>query len=341
MTRAWQGLRVEHPGWPPARVVTSRPELFAVEPRVDGSGTLIFVLRNASDVLLPACYRTCVLVASHARPARMLQIWIERDPCGAASSCRSLYFSSQFACEVGSEWARIFERFDGWLSWGMGKSIAFLGGARSPDVRASPPLPGKASNGISKRSSFAKGVDNGGEAATEPLMKTPEWQARVAPIDGGRRKASGGASFLPASRQSTRLAGRHEYHVAWLAVQDSGFVHRRCSEADGSDCDSDDASAALQRRFSVLRGASAGDIVASYHRATKRMCGSSERYARRPTFLAFGARASFLQFYGGARSRAGLVSRRARLKDDHYIGAQPKGSNANHESSSFLRPTVL
>lgn len=321
---AWQGARIDRAGWEDsvgmsARV--SRPHLFAELPRVDSSGRLRYALKNASDALLPACYRTCITIRFSMRrqaaaavdrppPPRVQHLWIERDPCGAASSCRSVFFGGQFACSVGSEWESIFKRFDGVLSWGAGRAIAFIGGAAPP---ASEDGTLSYERGTIVHRSLAWSSFNGGEAATEPLMHTPAWAAPVAPL--GHIKASGGASFLPApsseaERRASATLGRHEFHVAWLAVQDSDFVRRRCTAADGDGCVlGHDASAVLRARFSDANATAAAGG----------MCGSGHLYARRPAFLAFGARAAFVQFYGGARSRAGHVSRRANLKDDHYI----------------------
>ena len=214
---------------------------------------------------------------------------------------------------MGSEWARIFERFDGTLSWGAGRAIAFLGGAAPPATEGGSVA---GTRGSPSRGPLAWSSFNGGEAATEPLMHTPAWAAPVVP--SGAPKASGGASLLPPPTSNAGFAfGRHEYHVAWVAVQDSDFARRRCTAADGDGCKlGRDASPALRGRFSKPNVAAGG------------MCGSKHEYARRPAFLAFGARASFVQFYGGARSRAGRVSRRRYTKDDHYIDLDGNADSA-------------
>ena len=47
-------------------------------------------------------------------------------------------------------------------------------------------------------------------------------------------------------------------------------------------------------------------------------------YVRRPAFLAFGAFAFFLQFYGGAGRG---MSNRAKTKEDHYLDIGTFGFN--------------
>ena len=320
--KAWPGVRAELPGWATfprfdnvfANISTSHAALFVEPPAVDRHGTLRFQVQPLSAIV---CYRTCVSLdftwydAAGASGTTRSVLNVHRDPCGAESSCRSVYFEGQLRCEVGTEWASVFSQFDEQLTWGNGRGIAFLGGATTtPTVKFE--------------------AYNGGEASDEPLMHNPSW---LAPVAGGQgRKAFGGMSFLPpaltAHEALSRRAwvGRHEYHVAWLAVQDSGYVHLPCTKdrrlqgwctgKGGSELDSYRAVSkhftnGLMPNGDVSNASLRNMCSSSHHRAI-----STQLYVRRPAFLAFGAFAFFLQFYGGA---GGGMSSRAKSKEDHYV----------------------
>lgn len=313
---AWQGAHVAVPGagrWASSatNITTSHPSLFARAPEVDANGSLTFVLHEASAVWLP-CYSVCVTLRMATGRGRTTSATLRvlRDPCGAASSCRSLYFRSQFDCHVGREWESIFRRFDGRLTWGRGRSIAFLGGATSLAQRA------------------YEADNNGGEAADEMLMNSPAWNGKVA---GGTSVVPDAGTTRTPSRVSddARLAlhsraGRHEWHVAWLAVQDSGLVHRPCKRGlrDRGLCSGrGDAHEGLRAAFSRTLA------PRSEHALLKDMCAGQNRseagqYARRPAFLAFGASAYFVKIYGGAAGE-----KRRASKNDHYVDVGAFGAN--------------
>ena len=192
--RTWQGMAVHMPGWlrspepVSASVATSHPTLFAHPPAIIAGGTLSFLIHNASAAILPPCYVTCIelniwLSTKNDHAQVTLHLHLHRDPCGAESSCRSIFFRSQLKCDVGRQWGTIFRRFDGRVTWGDQRGLAVLGGAtvsQSPPPSASPPR-----------------SDNGGEVADELLMQSPAWSM---PAGTSRLpKARGGSSFVASS----------------------------------------------------------------------------------------------------------------------------------------------
>lgn len=359
----WQGVRAQLRGWATAigyaagigskpsslaaRISTSHDGLFAQLPTLDRAGTLHLALRNSSAPL--GCYRTCVslhiqwTLGRFAGSSRSV-LRLERDPCGAATACRSTYFRGQFSCAVGREWDRVFSRFDEPLTFGAGRAIAFFGSAAT------------------RPNGSAYSTANGGEAADEPLMTTPTWETLTA---AGRRKAAGSVSLLATAvatqeaRPATQAAavpppcplpcmadsspaadaialpagqfprlpappipltkkalkalkgqeslqraltagiGRHEHHVAWLAVADSDFAHRPCKgrlRGGRVRCEGrGDAYDALRRAFTDGRELGGARDAED---ARAEMCGGGgygglpqkpDEYVRRPAFLAFGA----------------------------------------------------
>jgi hypothetical protein len=310
-------MTVRIPAWlqgvagtgPTTTVSTSHANLFSQPPQIDKHGALVFSLHSASDVSLPPCYTVCVTLKLRleAGSAAWLPLRLHRDPCGAATSCRSVYMHSQFNCDTGSMWSELFHQFDGRLTWGAGQSLAILGGAAPSSVS------------LPKRTKRISGF-NGGEVAGELLAGNPEWSEPA----GLERlpKARGGHSFLPpdvpVDAVRCQSCGRHEYHVAWLALMDSGFVHRSCKSpmrqrglctSSGDEDAHDELAAAFGHPVD-------GNETSSSLLAT--MCGAAP-YLRRPAYLAFGASAQFIRIYAGARSRAGRLSQRANRKDDHYV----------------------
>lgn len=186
---------------------------------------------------------------------------------------------------------RLFEQNNGELHWGLGQTIAFIGSAvRPPEI------------GFSK-------FHGGDPSYDEPLKTNPSWDALMP----RGRKLLGSTSFLkPPTSQDERWRqeslGVHEYAVAWLAVQDAGFVHKFCKGmyekqfgCNGTQLASINGDAHDDvRRYFAKHSSQAEDQICSNH-------------VRRPASLAFNAQAYFLQVYAGSSGR------RALRKDDHYI----------------------
>ena len=301
--RLAQWARVQTASADPVQVTvqTSHPHLFRTPPSVEvGDGALLFSLRQTPDVQ-SSCYVTCVSLQltwrlGQARGVTNTTLRIHRDPCGAATSCRSAFFASMFQCTVGTEWAQTFSRFDGKLAWGASRGIAFLGGA----ARA-PALDDRGEKYVCSQKDW-----KGGEPTDEALRCNSAWGAPTAP--DGRPKLMGSESFLPVNTSGS--VGQHEFQVAWFAVQDSGFVERPCwgalRKAWPTECArTGNSLEALQaEHLSVTQGP-----PEMCHQST-----STTPARRRPASLAFAAFAYFLQVYAGrkkGRSRGG--------KDDYYI----------------------
>lgn len=289
-----------------ATVTVSHPELFATAPAIDEHGVLRFALRDAAQVYL-TCYTACVTFdvtwrrRRHLRPlvTTSMLLRVSRDPCGAQLTCRrSWFFSSQFDCFVGRVMSQVFSRFDGDVSWGLGQTIAFIGAAaRQQNV------------------SF-KSYHGGDPGFDEPVKSNPAWDARM-PTGS---KLLGSTTFLPAPQNATDMRrqqsiGVHEYAVAWLAVQDSDFVHKFCNRGYRERFGCTAAEAPGGDAHSALRAHFAQDINSS---TAKAIC---QPHVRRPASLAFNAQAYFLQVYAGANGKRSL------RKDDHYIELEMRSWN--------------
>ena len=202
-----------------AALAASAPQLFSELPSLDDEGTLRFSVESAERWHL-TCITACVGVNISWRDARgrlratsSFAISIRKDPCGTLSSSRSSFLLDQFDRKAYADALQSLRlRFDGTLTWGLGQTIAFVGGG----VRRG------------RHTEWRRHGDD------EHLMHSPSWDAPLPPW-GRAKLLQTAASFLPPPNSSKErfvrreLAGQHDFQVAWLAAADSDYVHRPCA----------------------------------------------------------------------------------------------------------------
>ena len=131
---------------------------------------------------------------SRCRPCRVrgasaAYIAVLKDPCGTQTAGRSAFLHYQFDVQaLGRLYGALFRTYDGTLHWGLGQTIAFVGGG--------------ARHGSTTKLSQRGG---GGAAEDEPLMHNPAWDAR---LSGGARKLAGSKSWVDFPNASSSRAAR-------------------------------------------------------------------------------------------------------------------------------------
>lgn len=210
-------------------VIKSTPHrsMFAEIPTLVGDSSGKFTLRfrlHTMEVVRPVCFKTCIRLGLRwlhgnftAKTHTVLEVL--HDPCQHVPlASRSAFLKTQLSAPSAwsKEMAALRAAYDGKLGWGIGQTVAVVGGA------------------LRRNASYTKYQPYLAPPIDEDRMWNPSWDNRVPPH--GRSKLVGSVSFLPdvssfdakAQRVLRTLSGHHEFQVAWLAAQASGFKHTHC-----------------------------------------------------------------------------------------------------------------